>query len=165
MDWQVSPIPCSHYLSLISNFLTISFVHQLYAFKTGQTDLVDYSPEMGHGGYTGLLGIVRQNHVGNCEEVKLCKILGLNVKLKSDESKFLPIMTVKWGKKVLKCAKCEVRSSRKFPRKFGSQKKIYFFELLIWFELIWGAPWFNLIWVANICNLIWVFKDLSQVDF
>ena len=30
-----------------------------------------------------------QNHVVNCEEMKLCKIFGLNVKLKNDESKFL----------------------------------------------------------------------------
>ena len=33
--------------------------------------------------------------------MKLCKILGLNVKLKNDESKFLPIMTVKWEESFL----------------------------------------------------------------
>ena len=31
----------------------------------------------------------------------LCKILGLNVKLKNYQSKVLPIMTVKWEEKVL----------------------------------------------------------------
>ena len=40
--------------------------------------------------------------------MKLCKILGLNVKLKPDESKFSPIMTVKWEEKVLKCDNPEV---------------------------------------------------------
>ena len=44
--------------------------------------------------------------------MKLCKILGLNVKLKNDESKSSPIMTVKWEEKVLKCDKGVVRSSR-----------------------------------------------------
>ena len=38
----------------------------------------------------------RLNHVVNCEEIKLCKILALNVKLKKSESKILPIVTVKW---------------------------------------------------------------------
>ena len=33
-------------------------------------------------------------HVVNCEQMKLNKILGLNVKMKNDESKFSPIMTV-----------------------------------------------------------------------
>ena len=37
-----------------------------------------------------------QNHVVNCEEMKLCKIVGLNVTMKTDESKNLPIMTDKW---------------------------------------------------------------------
>ena len=44
--------------------------------------------------------------------MKLCEISGLNVKLKNDEGKFSPIMTVKWEEKVLKCDKpelCEVR--------------------------------------------------------
>ena len=44
--------------------------------------------------------------------MKLCKILGLNVKLENDESKFLPIMTVKLEEKVVKCDKREVRLSR-----------------------------------------------------
>ena len=48
----------------------------------------------------------------NCVEMKLCKILGLNVKLENDESKFSPIMTVKWEEKVLKCDKRVVQSSR-----------------------------------------------------
>ena len=56
-----------------------------------------------------------QDRVVNCEEMKLCKILGLNVKLKNDESKILPIMTVKWEEKVLKCEECEVRLSRSGP--------------------------------------------------
>ena len=43
----------------------------------------------------------RQNHVVDCEEMKLCKFLGLNMKLKNDESKFLPIMTVKWEESFL----------------------------------------------------------------
>ena len=29
-------------------------------------------------------------------EMKLCKIMGLNVKLKNGESKFSPTMTVEW---------------------------------------------------------------------
>ena len=33
-------------------------------------------------------------------EIKLYEILGLNVKLKNDESKFSPTMTVKWEEKV-----------------------------------------------------------------
>ena len=48
--------------------------------------------------------------------MKLCKILGLNVKLKNDYCKFLPMMTVKWDKKVLKCGKREVQSSRLVPQ-------------------------------------------------
>ena len=56
------------------------------------------------GGHTG--------HLVNCEEMKLCKILGLNVKLKNYESIFSPIMTVKREENLLKCDKCEVRSSR-----------------------------------------------------
>ena len=42
-----------------------------------------------------------RNHVVNCEEMKLCKNLGLNVKLKNDESKFSPMMTAKWEEKVV----------------------------------------------------------------
>ena len=56
------------------------------------------------GGHTG--------HLVNCEEMKLCKILGLNVKLENYESIFSPIMTVKREENLLKCDKCEVRSSR-----------------------------------------------------
>ena len=41
--------------------------------------------------------------------MKLCKILDLNVKLKDDESKLLPELTVKWEEKVLKVDKCEVQ--------------------------------------------------------
>ena len=41
--------------------------------------------------------------------------MGLNVKLKIDESKFSPMMTVKWEEKVLKCHKCKVRLSRWVP--------------------------------------------------
>ena len=44
--------------------------------------------------------------------MKLSKILGLNVKLKNEESKSSPIMTVKWEEKVLKCDKGEARLSR-----------------------------------------------------
>ena len=58
------------------------------------------------------MGIVTKTwHVVNCEEMELCKILGLNVKLKNDKSKFSPIMTVKWEEKVLKCDKREARLS------------------------------------------------------
>ena len=53
-----------------------------------------------------------RNHLVNCEEMKYCKILGLNVKLKNDESKFSSIMTVKWEEKVLKSDKCEAMLSR-----------------------------------------------------
>ena len=34
-------------------------------------------------------------HVVNCEEMKLCKILSLKLKLKNDKSKFSPMMAVK----------------------------------------------------------------------
>ena len=47
------------------------------------------------------------NRVGNSG-----KILGLNVKLKNGEGKFLSIMTVKWEEKVCKCDKREVQSSQ-----------------------------------------------------
>ena len=53
-----------------------------------------------------------RNNVVNCEETKLCKTLGLNVKLKNDECRFSPAMTVKLKEKVLKCDKRKVRSSR-----------------------------------------------------
>ena len=52
-----------------------------------------------------------RNHVVNCEEMKLWTILGLNVKMKTEESKILPIMKVKWENTVLNCDKCEVRLS------------------------------------------------------
>ena len=32
-----------------------------------------------------------QKHIINCEEMKLCKILDLNVKVKTDERKYWPI--------------------------------------------------------------------------
>ena len=47
-----------------------------------------------------------QNHVVHCEEMRFCKISGLNVKPKNGESKFSLKMTVKWEDKVLKCGKC-----------------------------------------------------------
>ena len=53
-----------------------------------------------------------RNHVVNCEEMKLGKILGLNVKLKNDESNSSSMMTVMWEEKVLKCDKHEVKSLR-----------------------------------------------------
>ena len=43
--------------------------------------------------------------------MKLSKVLGLSVKLKNDESRFSPVMTVKWEETVLKGDKGEVRSS------------------------------------------------------
>ena len=46
--------------------------------------------------------------IANCEEMKLCKILSLNVKLKNDENNLFPIMTGKWEERVLKCDKREV---------------------------------------------------------
>ena len=49
----------------------------------------------------------QRKHVVNCEEMKLCKTFGLNVKLKNDESKFLSRMTVEWEEKVVKCEKRE----------------------------------------------------------
>ena len=39
--------------------------------------------------------------------MKLSKILGLNVKLKNDKSKFSPPTAVKWEEKVFKCDKHE----------------------------------------------------------
>ena len=56
-----------------------------------------------------------QNHVVNCEEMKLSEILGLNVKLKNDERKFLQIMTIKREEKVRKSDKREVQLSREVP--------------------------------------------------
>ena len=44
--------------------------------------------------------------------MKLCKILGLNVKLKSDDSNFLPMMRAKQEEKVPKCDKSEVQLSQ-----------------------------------------------------
>ena len=44
--------------------------------------------------------------------MKFGKILGLNVKLKNDESKFSITMTVKGEEKVLKCDKREAQSLR-----------------------------------------------------
>ena len=43
--------------------------------------------------------------------MKLYKILGLNVKMKTDGSEFWPIMTVKLGIGVLKCDEYELRLS------------------------------------------------------
>ena len=45
------------------------------------------------------------NHAFNGEEMKLFKILCLDVKLKNDESKFSPIMTVKCEEQMIKCDK------------------------------------------------------------
>ena len=56
-----------------------------------------------------------QNHVVNCDKMKLCKIFGLYVKLKNDKSKFLPMMTAKWEEKVLKRDKLEAWSSWQVP--------------------------------------------------
>ena len=53
-----------------------------------------------------------RNHAVNWEEMKLTKILGLNVKLKNDESKFLPIMTIKRDEKVRKSDRRQVQLSR-----------------------------------------------------
>ena len=39
---------------------------------------------------TGLLGRVT-NHIAKCEEMKVCIILDLGAKVKSDDSKFLPV--------------------------------------------------------------------------
>ena len=44
-----------------------------------------------------------QNHVVKCVEMKLCKVLDLKVKVKTDKSKFQPIMTVECEDEVLKC--------------------------------------------------------------
>ena len=44
--------------------------------------------------------------------MKFGKILGLNVKLKNDESKFSITMAVKGEEKVLKCDKREAQSLR-----------------------------------------------------
>ena len=44
--------------------------------------------------------------------MKFGKILGSNVKLKNDESKFPITMTVKWEEKVLICDKREAQSLR-----------------------------------------------------
>ena len=43
--------------------------------------------------------------------MKLSNILGLNMKLKNDESESLPVRTVKLEEKVLKCDKREARLS------------------------------------------------------
>ena len=46
--------------------------------------------------------------------MKFCKILGLNVKLKNQECKILPIMTAKWEEKVLD--KCDNVTNVKYDR-------------------------------------------------
>ena len=61
--------------------------------------------------YILILSESLQNHVVNCEETRLCKILGLNVKFRNDESQFSLKLTAKWEDKVLKYAKREVWSS------------------------------------------------------
>ena len=69
------------------------------------------------------------NHIINCEEIKPRKILGLNVKLKNDESKFSTIMTVKWEENVLKCDKGEVWSSwQVLPQSIKSMQLEFIFR-------------------------------------
>ena len=46
-----------------------------------------------------------QKHPVKCEEIKLRNTLDLNVKVKTDESKIWPIMTVKCEDEMLKCDK------------------------------------------------------------
>ena len=50
-----------------------------------------------------------QKHPVKYEEMKLCNILDLNVKVKIDESTIWPTMTAKSVDEVLKCDKCEVK--------------------------------------------------------
>ena len=45
--------------------------------------------------------------------MKFCKILDLNVKVKTDESKFWPKVTVNCKDEVLECGNCAVRLSAK----------------------------------------------------
>ena len=45
--------------------------------------------------------------------MKFCKILDLNVKVKNEESKFWPIVTVYCDDEVLECDNCAVRLSPK----------------------------------------------------
>ena len=45
------------------------------------------------------------SYVVNCEEMKLWKILGLTVNMKTDKCKFLSIMIVKWKDNMLNCDK------------------------------------------------------------
>ena len=45
--------------------------------------------------------------------MKFCKILDLNVKVKNEESKFWPIVTVYCDDEVLECDNCAVRLSAK----------------------------------------------------
>ena len=47
--------------------------------------------------------------------MKLCKLLGLNVNLKNEESKCSQIITIMWKEKVLESDKREVMSSREVP--------------------------------------------------
>ena len=53
-----------------------------------------------------------QSHVINCEGMEL---LDLNLKVKNNESNFLPLISVEWKEKDLKCDKHKVQLSRKYP--------------------------------------------------
>ena len=52
-----------------------------------------------------------EEQVVKLEELKLCNTLDFSVKVKTNESKFWPIATVKCEDEVSKCDKCEVRLS------------------------------------------------------
>ena len=54
--------------------------------------------------------------------MKLCKIVGLNVTVKIDKSKNLPIMTDKWGYNLHNCDRCEVQLSRSDPHDVTEKK-------------------------------------------
>ena len=57
-----------------------------------------------------------QKHPIRCKEIKLWNILDLNVKVKTDESKIWPKMTVKCEDEMLKCDKREVILPRYDPQ-------------------------------------------------
>ena len=61
-------------------------------------------------------------------EIKLCKILGLNVKLKNDDCNFLPMMTVKWEKRYFNVTNVKYdchHSPPPLPRKSLGRVPIY----------------------------------------
>ena len=94
---------------------------QIRLFNSGELDAALVVKSMNFKGHTVVFWEVWWKQTDKCEEVrvkpwwKLHKILTLYVKMKTDESKFWPIMTVNMEYTALKCVKREVRLSRYVP--------------------------------------------------